>query len=207
MDIAAILIGIAAVHLLAAASPGPTFFVVTSHALSNDRCTGLLVTLGVLCATLIWSTLAAAGLAAVVAQFGWLYVVLQIAGAAYLVYLGAKLLIGAWRKTAVRHSEEKRAATGWHAVRTGILTNIANPKTIAYYTSLFSVMIPRDAPDWLFFAAVGTALVVSTAWWTSVTLFFALPPIQRGYSYIRRPLDAVMGSLLILLGGRLLTSR
>jgi threonine efflux protein len=40
-----------------------------------------------------------------------------------------------------------------------------------------------------------------------VTLFFAIPLVHRGYARIRRRVDAVMGGILILLGGRLLVSR
>jgi threonine efflux protein len=207
MEVAAILVGIATVHLLAIASPGPTFVVVTSYAVAGDRRAGFLVTLGVLIATLTWASLAALGLGAVIAQFSWLYMALRLAGAAYLIYLGIKMLVGAARKTPVQMPQGARSASGWRAVRAGFLTNISNPKVIAYYSSLFGVMIPQDAPTWLFLAAAGTALVVSALWWSFVTLFFAIPLVRRGYARIRRRVDAVMGGILILLGGRLLISR
>jgi threonine efflux protein len=68
-------------------------------------------------------------------------------------------------------------------------------------------MIPHDAPTWLFLAAAGTALLVSALWWSFVTLFFAIPLVRRSYTRIRRRVDAVMGGILILLGGRLLIFR
>lgn len=214
MEVVTILVGIAAVHLLAVASPGPTFVVVAGYAVAGDRRAGLLVTLGVLAATLTWASLAAAGLGAVIAQHGWLYAALRLAGAAYLVYLGARMLIGAARGApapAALAADARPAAganaSGWRAIRAGFLTNIANPKVVAYYASLFGVMVPPDAPGWLFPAAAGTALLVSAAWWGSVTLLFATAPVRRGYARVRRWADAVMGGLLILLGGRLLLSR
>jgi threonine efflux protein len=207
MEVATILFGIAMVHLLALASPGPTFVVVTSYAVAGNRRAGFLVTLGVLIATLTWASLAAMGLGTVIAQFSWLYVGLQIAGAAYLIYLGAKMLIGVMRKAPVEVARAPHSDSGWRAVRAGFLTNISNPKVIAYYASLFGVMIPPNAPNWLFLAAAGTALLVSAAWWSFITLFFAIPLIQRGYLRVRRQMDAGMGGLLILLGGRLLLFR
>ena len=207
MDVAAILIGIAIVHLLAIASPGPTFVVVTSYAVAGDRRAGLLVTLGVVLATLTWASLAAAGLGTVIAQFSWLYLALRIAGAVYLIYLGVKMLIGVIRKTPVELKEGSREGSGWRAVRAGFLTNISNPKVIAYYASLFGVMIPPGASNWLFLAAAATAITISALWWSFVTLFFAIPVIRRGYLRIRRQMDGVMGTLLVLLGGRLLLSR
>jgi threonine efflux protein len=74
---------------------------------------------------------------------------------------------------------------------------------VAYYSSLFVVMIPSDAPGWLFAAAVSTALAVSVAWWVSVPFFFAIGPVRRSYEQARRTVDAILGSLLIGLGLRL----
>lgn len=208
MDTALILASIAAVHLLAVASPGPTLAVVTSYAIGGDRRSGAFVTLGVLLATLTWSSLAAAGLGTVIAHFSWAYLMLQLAGAAYLIYLGIKMLIGAARGSATFASHAPLLpAPGWPAVRAGFLTNITNPKTIAYYASLFGVMIPLDAPGWLFAAAVATALTISAAWWLSVTWLFSLAPITRVYARLRRKLDILMGGLLIFLGARLALSR
>ncbi len=82
-----------------------------------------------------------------------------------------------------------------------------NPKSMAYYTSLFVVMIPQDPPAWLFAAVVATALLVSAAWWIAVALFFAVPPVRRLYERARRSIEAVMGGLLICLGLRMALSR
>ncbi len=97
--------------------------------------------------------------------------------------------------------------SGWRAVRAGYLTNISNPKVIAYYVSLFGVTVSPDAPGTMFVAAVATALLVSAAWWSFVPLFFALPVVQKVYVRVRRQMDGIMGGRLIVLGGRLLVSR
>lgn len=203
MDAAAILLAIAAVHLLAIASPGPTFVVVTAYAVAGDRRAGFLVTLGVVLATLTWASLAAAGLGTVIARFPWLYLALRIAGAVYLIYLGVKMIIAVIRKMPIELKQGRREGAGWRAVRAGFLTNTSNPKVMAHYASLFGVMIPADASRWLFVAAALTAMLVSALWWGFVTVFFAIPAIQRGYLGIRRQMDGFMGVLLILLGGRL----
>ena len=93
------------------------------------------------------------------------------------------------------------------AVRSGFLTNMLNPKSMAYYSSIFVVMLPSDASSWLFAAAVGTALLVSAIWWMSVALFFASSPIRQAYRRARRWIDGVMGVVLIGLGVRLALSR
>ena len=205
-----VLAGIAVVHLLAISSPGPTFIVVTRYAAAGDRTAGLLVVLGVCLATLTWASFAAAGLGALVAKYPTGYAALQYAGAAYLIWLGAKLLWGFFNPgdgADGPRAPSDRPAGGWTAVAAGFLTNISNPKVIAYYTSLFGVMAPANPSQGLFLAIVATVLLVSGLWWSGVALFFSIPAVHRGFLRIRRRLDALMGGLLVVIGLRLLALR
>jgi threonine efflux protein len=207
MDNIGILLGIAVVQLLGAASPGPTFMIVSSASITGSRRVGLLAVCGVLLATLTWALLAAIGLGAVIARFPAIYTALQVAGALYLVWLGVKMLVTALRQREISTNHQVLSMSSRQAVRSGFLTNILNPKSIAYYSSIFVVMLPSDASSWLFAAAVGTALLVSAVWWISVALFFASNPIRQAYQRARRWIDAVMGAVLIGLGIRLALSR
>src|SRR5205809_886912 len=98
MDYLQILLGIAAIQLLGAASPGPTFIVVSRYSINESRRYGLLAALGVLSATFAWAVLAICGLATVIGSFPTIHTLLQLAGAAYLVWLGGKMLIRALRR-------------------------------------------------------------------------------------------------------------
>ena len=208
MHYLSILLGIASVQLLAAASPGPTFIIVSRYSIGESRRRGLLVVGGVLVADLIWAILVASGLSVVILRYPAAYTVLQIAGAAYLIWLGSRILLNLMRKQTGQHAEGgTSAASAGQAVRDGFLANMINPKSMAYYTSLFVVMIPQDPPAWLFAAVVATALLVSAAWWIAVALFFAVPPVRRLYERARRSIEAVMGGLLICLGLRMALSR
>lgn len=204
MNQVTILAGIAAIHALAIASPGPTFAVVMSYAVKGDRRAGLLLTLGVVLATLTWALAAAAGLGTLLASFPLAYRGLQLIGAAYLTYLGAKLLIALIRdKGSAAPHAASAPVSGLEAIRAGFITNITNPKVVAYYASLFGVMIPAGAPGWLFWSAVAVVVVVSAAWWIAVTLFFTVPAVSRAYVRAKPGLDVIMGVVLIALGLRL----
>lgn len=89
------LLPIAGVIALGVMSPGPSFATVTSTAMSISRRAGLLMGLGLSAATFAWSLLAIAGLGAIIAHAYWIYVAVKIAGAAYLIWLGVKMLSGA----------------------------------------------------------------------------------------------------------------
>ena len=99
IDVAVSQLGIlAVVMLLAYVSPGPDFVAVVSFALGGRR-GGLGVALGVALASLAWATFAMAGLSVVLVHLGWLYEAIRIGGALYLVWLGARMLLGAVRPT------------------------------------------------------------------------------------------------------------
>lgn len=208
MSYANILLSIAAVQLLAAASPGPTFVIVSRYSIGEPRARTFLVVGGVLLADLGWAVLAACGLGTLILRYPSTYAVLQIAGAAYLIWLGGKmLLVVAPNRPTVLINGGSRPIFAGGAIRAGFLANMINPKSIAYYTSLFVVMIPAQPPIWLFAAVIGTALLVSTAWWIAVALFFAMPPVRAVYERARRSIEAIMGGVLVCLGVRLALSR
>jgi threonine efflux protein len=207
MDTIGILLSIAVVQLLGAASPGPTFMIVSNASIAGSRRLGLFAACGVLLATLTWALLAAIGLGVVIARLPALYTALQVAGALYLIWLGVKMLVSALRQREALANHRIPSMSARDAVRYGFLTNILNPKSIAYYSSIFVVMLPSHASSWLLAAAVGTALCVSAIWWMSVTLFFASNPIRESYRRARRWIDAMMGAVLIGLGVRLALSR
>jgi len=147
------------------------------------------------------------GLGVVIARLPALYTALQVAGALYLIWLGVKMLVAALRQREALANHRVPSMSAREAVRHGFLTNILNPKSIAYYSSIFVVLLPSHASSWLLAAAVGTALCVSAIWWMSVALFFASNPIRESYRRARRWIDAVMGAVLIGLGVRLAFSR
>lgn len=203
MDDWAVLLSIAAVQFLGAASPGPTFIIVSSYSISESRSRGLLAASGVLLATLTWALLAACGLGVLMAHVPAVHTALQLASSIYLIWLGGKMLLSVVRNRYGALSTRRAITTSrLRPFRDGFITNMTNPKSIAYYTSLFVVMLPSNASSWLFGAAVGTAFLVSAAWWISVALFFATGPVQRSYARARRAIDAVFGGLLVSAGVR-----
>ena len=200
---------IALLHLLAISSPGPTFVVVSKHALAGDRRSGMFVAVGVVLATLTWSAFAATGLGALAATYPRVLLAIQYAGAAYLIYLGIKLLMAfrAARTEAALKPEPNRATDAWRAVGAGYLTNMSNPKVIAYYTSLFGVMLPSNPSTEVFLLIVATVVTVSGIWWSFIGYFFTLDSVRRRFVKARRWIDGVMGTLLVAFGLKLLLSR
>jgi threonine efflux protein len=197
----------ALVHLLAAASPGPNLVVVSSYA-TVSRKAGLLAALGILFGVLTWASATALGLGTALANYPHLYSVVRHAGAIYLVWLGLNLIRDGIRN---RYQGIDTGRVGNKSPRSivlsGYLVNMTNPKSVAYYTSLFSVLIPPGSPTCMFVAAACIALLVSASWWTSVALFFSIRSIRQFFSATRRYLDFITGGAMAFFGVKLATSR
>jgi len=196
----------AVAHLLAAASPGPNFFLVTGFAMSSSRRHALLSAIGILASVAVWSSAAAAGLGLVLDRFPLVYEALRLLGAGYLIWLGVRMLRGALRTAADRTASPPVPQASYRgAILRGFFVNITNPKTVAYYTSLFAVLIPPEASSAALVEIVAVALAVSGAWWVSVALAFSTDRAKRLFDVLRRPIELIAGGAFVLFGLRIAT--
>jgi len=196
---------LAGVMLLACVSPGPDFVAVSSAALV-DRRTGVLTALGVSLGCVLWAVLAVFGLGVVLTKLGWLYSTVRLMGAAYLIWLGGKMLLSARREApplaVARATHDHR-----DAFRRGLLVNVANPKAAAFFGSLFVTVLPVGAPGWVHVTTVLVVAVVAGTWFTLLALIFSAGPVRSVYTRVRRGADAVMGAVLMGLGAKLAIER
>ncbi|WP_159912858.1 LysE family transporter [Pantoea sp. 18069] len=207
MDYLPQLITLCGIILLACASPGPDFVAVTSHSL-QDRRSGVFVGLGIACAVTVWATLAILGFGLLIQEMFWLYEFIRMAGAAYLAYLGIRMLIGAFQKPPADGAIAKASVAGaGPAWRRGLLVGLTNPKTATFFATLFVTLLPVEAPAWVYLTVVGLVGTITGLWLGLLATFFSVDSVRAVYLRIRRPIDALMGAALVGLGVRLATSR
>ncbi|MES1953114.1 LysE family translocator [Salinisphaera hydrothermalis] len=192
---------LATVLLLGCISPGPDFVAVTSHALA-DRGSGLRIACGIATAITLWAALSVAGLAFVLSRIAVLYELVRLAGAAFLIYLGIRMLVTTWRRRPSTVAP-MRAAPRPGSFKRGFLIGITNPKSAVFFSSLFATILPAHAPDWVYGATIALAAGTALGWFVVVALAFSLGRVQRVYARARRGIDTVMGTLLTMLGLRL----
>lgn len=199
------LLGLAGLNLLGAASPGPAFFVVSRTAAGRSRRAGLATGVGVSAATVVWAFAAIHGLAFLMAQAAWLFRAMQLAGGAYLVYLG-------WQ--AFRHAPDALPtvdlATGpigaMAAFRRGFAVNITNPKVMVFFGSVFASVYAPAQQEWINLAVVGIIAFDEVCWYSIVALAFSTRPAQAAYGRAKRWIDRAFGTFLALFGARLLAT-
>lgn len=207
MDYLPQLLALSGIILLACASPGPDFVAVTSHSLGERRC-GILVGLGITCAVAIWASLAVFGFGLLIQQFFWLYEGIRLAGAAYLIYLGVRMLMGGLdaRRGTQTIAMAPRLGAG-QAWRRGFLVGITNPKTATFFATLFVTLLPVGAPLWVYAAVVGVVIAITGIWLCLLASVFSMEIVRSVYARIRKPVDALMGAALVGLGVRMVASR
>ncbi|MCQ4207878.1 MULTISPECIES: LysE family translocator [Streptomyces] len=183
------------------ALPGADFTVVVRNSLVSRRA-GVACALGVAGGLLVHTALAVAGVAAVLTAVPTLFHALQLAGGAYVLYLGVRTLQSALRPLGERTEaavDAARAPAGG-ALRQGFLTNTLNPKAPITFLSVLPQFVPAGSPA-LPRTAVLSAVVVALAllWFPTVALL-----VDRLGRWLRRPrtaraVEGVTGSALVLL--------
>lgn len=201
MEYLAIIATILLVDLLALISPGPNFILVTSAAVSQSRGHALLTGLGIAAGSLFWATSAALGLAAVFEALPVLGIALKTLGIAYLVYLGIRLL----RSQGFQTNSERagKTDTGRRSFGRGFLVNLTNPKSAAYYASVFAAFLTPDLPMWVMILLVAVIAIMSLLWHCFLAVALSAQRVQTRYVAVSKLVDRVCGGMLIFLGLRL----
>jgi threonine efflux protein len=203
------------VWLLAVLTPGPDFVVIVQYATSRSRRHGVMVAAGVSSAILLWATGSMLGLSVLLARLSWLYEIVRLAGAGYLVYLGVRTL---WSSRRAAGAEDAAGAAGGpdgppvpvglsRAWRVGFLTNAGNPKAVAFFGSLMGALLPPHPSVELRVTLIAAIAAIAMTWYTVVVGVFGSAPVARLYRRVRRWIDRVTAAVLIGLGGRLALDR
>ena len=110
-------------------TPGPDVLYVAARGASEGRTAGIASALGIGAGTLVHITLVALGLAALLAAVPVAYLVVRIAGAAYLIYLGVRA-IRSPRSLTLQDIEPAPLPT---VFTQGVVTNVLNPKVALFF--------------------------------------------------------------------------
>ena len=98
--------------------------------------------LGITCGVMIWAGVALLGLNLILARMAWLHNIIMVGGGLYLCWMGYQMLRGALKKEAVSPPEPQvELARSGRSFLKGLLTNLANPKAIIYFGSVFSLFV------------------------------------------------------------------
>ncbi len=200
------LAGIALALLFVAMSPGPAFIVVSQQAVTRSRDAGVIAALGVSVGSVVWVMLVILGIAFVLKQAAWLYLVLRLMGGAYLVYLGVQLWRGARKPMTEEPCGQGMGHTLWRTFWRAILLQMLNPKAAVFFGSVFLTMLSPDAPAWVKGVALGMVFVIEFGWYLVVATTLSSKPARRAYARAKAWVERIAGAWLALLGVKLALS-
>lgn len=198
---------IALIWFLVVTIPGPNFIVVTQVSMTQSRKMGFFIALGVSIGAGAWASASLLGLGALFRYAAWMYDAIKIIGGCYLFYMGMKTIWYAIKQPVSSADNKKNVDNNVAAIQKGLFTSFSNPKTAAFFGSLFLSTFPAQAPLWINVAAVLIVIAISIIWYWLVAYFFSFNKIQVIYKSAKRTLDIMTGSLLSYLGGRLIFGR
>jgi len=204
MNYVVALAGLAVVHLLAVASPGPSTVLVVQTAAGSGRRAGLLAAFAMMLGALVWAAAALYGLQALFTRFEWLYLAFRVGGGAYLLYLAFMLWRHAGAPLPAISSARIARTTGWQGFLRALLLQMSNPKIMVFFGSIFLSLLPAQSPGWLDAAALAIVATNEFTWFALLALLFSGDAAQAFYRRTKLWLDRIMGGALALLGMRLM---
>jgi threonine/homoserine/homoserine lactone efflux protein len=198
--IALVLVAFLAVSALVIVTPGQDTALTIRNTLLGGRTAGVFTAIGVSAGQATWTVATSLGVGALLVASEPAFFALKLVGGAYLVFLGVQTL---WRRGKVvplaRGGERVGSRT---ALRQGVLSNLGNPKMLAFFTSL----LPQFASSFAGLLALGLTFCTMTLVWLSLySVVITKAGALLGRERVRRTIEAVTGTVLIALGLRLAT--
>ncbi len=183
------------------ALPGPgTFCLVASTGKGGFRA-GAAATAGVILGDQVLLWLAVAGVAALLAAHPLLFKAVQYLGAAYLAWIGLKLIFARPGQNASPVNIQPR-----HYLRQALLITLLNPKAIVFYMAFFPLFIdPAQHRGLVSFAAMAVTIAAITAVYCLLLCAFAQAAANsvRAHPRLARGLEKLAGVCLVAFGIRL----
>ncbi|GAB2842119.1 LysE family transporter [Streptomyces deserti] len=192
------LLAVAVITVLAVIAPGADFAMIVRNSYLYGRRTGLLGAAGVAAGVLVHVTYTMLGVGLLIASSTFLFTVIKLVGAAYLVYIGVRTFRA--RGEVEVDLSDKTDLTPLAALRTGFLTNVLNPKTTLFVVSTFAQVVSPGTPV---AQQVGYGLFMSLAhllWFAVVAVFFSHDRMRTLMLRGQKVLNKLIGSVLAGLG-------
>lgn len=193
------LLTICALHFVAQLSPGPDVLLVAKSSASTTRANTLKIILGISAGVVVWVTLTLLGFTVLLEQWPWIQQVLMLIGGLFLAKMGYAMLkggIATLKQNTNLDGVIEQPPKNYFLL--GLYTNLANPKIVIYFSSVFSLALSSTAganlkPQLAVIIPIQTFLVFSL-----LMMIMSIPKIKRIYQKSGSYIDIVSGSFFLL---------
>ena len=186
-------------------TPGPDILFVSSQGLAARRRGAVLATVGICTGYLIHALLATLGLAALIAASPVLFEGIRWIGAAYLIYLGIKLLFSAVSGDA----RQPPSASVAQLVPRGMLTSVLNPKGLLFFLALLPQFVDPASGHAALQTLILALVFVAACFVVYLAIGLVVATLRGRFSGGRagRAANGLAGTVLTVLGVRLVLIR
>jgi threonine/homoserine/homoserine lactone efflux protein len=188
--------------------PGPDTLYIIGRSVSQGRKAGVASALGISSGCAVHTLAAAFGLSAVLAASASAFMVVKFAGAAYLAYLGIRMLLE--RKPGDGTAGVFTPQSAWTIYRQGVLTNVLNPKVALFFLSFLPQFVdPASDTKIAAFLFLGTIFIFNGTIWCLIVVWFAaaIGRRLRQSSSVAVAIRRVTGALFVGLGLKLAVTK
>ena len=196
---------VAIIWAIAAVTPGPNFFITIQTAIGESYKKSVFTISGIVAGTFIWAISGYFGVTIIFKTVPLFYYCLKIIGGLYLIYLGANLLFR--KKKAHFSCQNSNSLSSFHCFRQGALTNLLNPKTAAFMTSLFAAAIPPNHTLETGILSVALICFISALWYSLVATLFSKRIVRGVYENYKIVIERLAGVIFIFFGLKLAFSK
>ncbi len=198
------LLSVISIWSLAVITPGPNLLITVQTTVNHSRLDGMFIVLGTCTGTMIWSIVGFFGITYLFTVAPWIYVTLKTVGGSYLIYLGIKSVISL-RKANARINEpqdqQQKLFIDWQK---GLMTNLLNPKTAMFVTSIFASALPQDPSLLLGMLSVILMASISLLWYSIVVFLFSSKKIKNQYGRTQNWMQGFAGAAFVVFGTKLI---
>ncbi|GAA72461.1 LysE family translocator [Pseudoalteromonas sp. S3260] len=187
---------LALVCMMGAMSPGPSLAVVLKHSLSGGMKNGMLAALSHGFGVGLYAAASLLGLGALMLQFPTVYQFLVYLGAAYLAYLGLKILFSKPNDSELNIQQSDMSSS--KALQDGFAIAFLNPKLAIFFLALFSQFIdPENLTLNIGVIMCLTVFVIDTGWYLLVALLTEVSKKRFGFTKSSPWLDKILAVVFI----------
>ena len=199
--------------VLLAIAPGPGMLYVLARSLAGGKREGVLSALGTFLGGMVHVFAAALGISIVLAKSALAFAAVKYLGAAYLCFLGIRMIVDARKEQGGVESHAEPDLSTVRPARNplwqGIATEVLNPKTALFFLSFIPQFVNRESGHvFLQFVLLGTLSVFLNTSADLIVIILAEPlgNLIRSSAVFRRRQRTVTGAIMIGLGTYLASS-
>lgn len=198
------------ISIAATLSPGPAFVITLNNAIKHGRAQGIITAIGLGLAVALHVSAVLTGLSLLMHQVPFLFLIIKYAGAAYLIYIGAKAMLSKQSKSDLinQNAQPKNPDRTLASFFTqGFLTNALNPKAWVYFSVVFAQFITPDMPLQIKALYGATSMIVEATIFSALSIVLTHAAIRARFMAISHWIERICGGLLIALGVKLAISK